>query len=80
MILQLPTSQEPASWIKKLEGNAGSVVLIAVEQPEVCNFASCRSPLLRDCRNPKTKFAKPIYDKHNKTTGADQESAEETKT
>jgi hypothetical protein len=39
MIVQLPTPQDLAPWIEKLEGHSGSVVLIAVERPEVCNFA-----------------------------------------
>ena len=41
MLVQLPTPQELQPWIEKLEAAPGSVVLIAVEQPEVCNFARC---------------------------------------
>ena len=41
VIVNLPTPQDLAPWIEKLEGNPGSVVLIAVEQPKVCNFARC---------------------------------------
>jgi hypothetical protein len=46
MIVQLPTPQELAPWIQKLESAPGSVVLIAVEQPEVCNFARCTAAWL----------------------------------
>ena len=46
MIVQLPTPQDLAPWIQKLEAVPGSVVLIAVEQPEVCNFARCTAAWL----------------------------------
>ena len=46
MIVQLPTPQDLAPWIEKPEGHPGSVVLIAVEQPETCNFAACTAAWL----------------------------------
>jgi hypothetical protein len=46
MIVQLPAPQDLAPWIEKLEAAPGSVVLIAVEQPEVCNFARCTAAWL----------------------------------
>ena len=46
MIVQLPTPRDLAPWIEKLEAAPGSVVLIAVEQPEVCNYARCTAAWL----------------------------------
>ena len=51
MIVQLPTPQDLAPWIEKLEGHPGSVVLIAVEIPEVCNFARCTAAWLSRRKN-----------------------------
>jgi uncharacterized membrane protein len=33
-----PTPQQLQAALQKLEGCPGSVVLVAIEQPEVCNF------------------------------------------
>ena len=36
---KLPGPAELAPWIEKLEAAPGSIVLVAIEVPEVCNFA-----------------------------------------
>ena len=43
---ELPGPHELAPWIEKLEAHPGSVVLIAIEQPETCNFARCTAAWL----------------------------------
>jgi hypothetical protein len=37
----LPTTADLQSQLERLEANSGSVVIIAIEQPEVCNFTRC---------------------------------------
>jgi hypothetical protein len=35
---KLPEPAELKPWFQKLEAHPGSVILVAIEQPEVCNF------------------------------------------
>ena len=37
----LPTIEELRPQLDRLEANPGSVILLAIEQPEVCNFGRC---------------------------------------
>lgn len=37
----LPTVEDLRPQLDRLEANPGSVILLAIEQPEVCNFARC---------------------------------------
>ena len=41
MIVNLPTAEDLQPQLDRLEANPGSVILVAIEQPEVCNFARC---------------------------------------
>ena len=41
MIVNLPTAEDFQPQLDRLEANPGSVILVAIEQPEVCNFAHC---------------------------------------
>lgn len=36
---QLPGPSELAPYLQKLEAHPGSIILVAIEVPEVCNFA-----------------------------------------
>ena len=38
MIVSLPTPEELRPSLDRLEANAGSIVLIVIEVPEICNF------------------------------------------
>jgi hypothetical protein len=38
---KLPRPAELRPYLQKLEAHPGSVILVAIEQPEVCNFARC---------------------------------------
>jgi hypothetical protein len=43
---QLPGPTELGPLLKKLEGNPGSIVLVASEQPGACNYATCTTAWL----------------------------------
>jgi hypothetical protein len=70
MLVQIPAAHELQPWIQKLEAHPRSVVLIAVEQPQVCNLAraTCawlsreeRKALrraLESCRGKREKIAR----------------------
>ena len=58
MIVQLPAPHELAPWIEKLEAHPGSVVLIAVEQPEICNLARCTAAWLS--REERTELRRAL--------------------
>jgi hypothetical protein len=73
MIVNLPTPQELAPWIQKLETHSGSVVLIAVELPEVCNFAraTCAS-LSREERQAVRRALERCHKQRQKSHDVDR--------